>query len=154
VTFGIQPQSPETGYGYIQRGPTLYEMAPAFAVRRFVEKPDRVTAQSYLDAGDYYWNSGMFAFQAGIFLAELERLEPELLARCREAVAEGNQDLDFFRLNAQKFETCKSISIDYAVMERTDKAAIVPVEMGWSDIGSWESLWDASGKDEGGNALK
>ncbi len=154
VTFGIKPQSPETGYGYIQRGAPLYEKAQAFAVRRFVEKPDRRTAQAYVDAGDHYWNSGMFAFQAGRFLAELERLEPELLAHCREAIAAGKQDLDFFRLGPAEFEACKSISIDYAVMERTDKAALVPVEMGWNDIGSWEALWDASGKDAAGNALK
>ena len=154
VMFGIAPQSPETGYGYIQRGAPLYEKARAFTVRRFVEKPDRQTAQSYLNAGDYYWNSGMFAFQAGRFLEELERLEPELLVQCRAAIAAGKQDLDFFRLGAREFEACKSISIDYAVMERTDKAAIVPVEMGWSDIGSWEALWDASDKDGAGNALK
>ena len=154
VTFGIKPQIPETGYGYVQRGAPLYEKAQAFAVRRFVEKPDRQTAQAYLDAGDYYWNSGMFAFQASTFLAELARLEPDLLAHCRAAVAAGKQDLDFFRLSAPEFEACTSISIDYAVMERTDKAAIVPVEMGWSDIGSWEALWDASNKDEAGNALK
>ena len=154
VTFGITPQCPETGYGYIQRGAPLYETGRIFAVRRFVEKPDRVTAQAYLDAGDYSWNSGMFAFRADIFLTELERLEPDLLAHCRRAVAAGKRDLDFFRLDPSGFEACKSISIDYAVMERTDKAAIVPVEMGWSDIGSWEALWDASAKDEAGNALK
>ena len=154
VTFGIAPRMAETGYGYIQQGQPLYEKARAFTVRRFVEKPDRQTAQAYLEAGDYYWNSGMFAFQTGRFLDELERLEPELLARCRAAIAAGKRDLDFFRLDAAQFQACKSISIDYAVMERTDKAALVPVDMGWSDIGSWEALWEASGKDEAGNALK
>lgn len=154
VTFGIAPRSPETGYGYIQRGDPLYENAPTFAVRRFVEKPDLATAARYIEAGGYYWNSGMFLFQAQTFLAELERLEPEMLAQCRAAIRLGKRDLDFFRLEPGAFEACKSISIDYAVMERTEKAAIVPVDMGWSDIGSWESLWEASNKDDAGNALK
>ena len=154
VTFGIAPKGPETGYGYIQRGQALDENAPAFVVRRFVEKPDLATATGYIEAGDYYWNSGMFAFQASRFLVELERLEPELLSQCRAALSAGKQDLDFFRLDATAFAACKSISIDYAVMEHTQKAIIVPVEMGWSDIGSWESLWDVSSKDEAGNAIK
>jgi len=154
VTFGIAPRGPETGYGYVQRGAPLSESAHTFAVRRFVEKPDVATAQGYIEAGDYYWNSGMFAFRAASFLAELERLEPGIIANCRAAIRGGKQDLDFFRLEPKAFEACKSISIDYAVMEHTQKAAIVPVEMGWSDIGSWEALWDASDKDNGGNALK
>ncbi len=154
VTFGIAPQGPETGYGYVQRGKILYENARSFAVSRFVEKPDAVTAMHYIQSGDYYWNSGMFAFKAGDFLAELNRLEPEMVAHCRAAIREGKKDLDFVRLGTQEFEACKAISIDYAVMEHTDKAAIVPVEMGWSDIGSWEALWQASDKDSGGNAVK
>jgi mannose-1-phosphate guanylyltransferase/mannose-6-phosphate isomerase len=154
VTFGITPRGPETGYGYVQRGAPLSDNAQTFMVRRFVEKPDAATARSYVEAGDYYWNSGMFAFQASSFLAELERLEPDMLASCRAAIREGKQDLDFFRLEPQAFKACKSISIDYAVMEQTQKATIVPVEMGWSDIGSWEALWDASSKDDAGNALK
>ncbi|MES2256292.1 MAG: mannose-1-phosphate guanylyltransferase/mannose-6-phosphate isomerase [Pseudomonadota bacterium] len=154
VTFGIAPQGPETGYGYVQRGAPLSESTTVFAVRRFVEKPDVATARSYVEAGDYYWNSGMFAFRADSFIAELERLEPDMLASCRAAIRGGKQDLDFFRLEPAAFEACKSISIDYAVMEHTQKAAIVPVEMGWSDIGSWEALWDASDKDDSGNALK
>jgi mannose-1-phosphate guanylyltransferase/mannose-6-phosphate isomerase len=154
VTFGIVPQSPETGYGYIQCGDALYESAPSLTVSRFVEKPQASVAARYLEAGNYYWNSGMFAFQARSFLAELERLEPEMLAHCRAAVRDGKQDLDFFRLDAKNFEACKSISIDYAVMEHTDKAALVPVEMGWNDIGSWQALWDVSDKDSSGNAMK
>ena len=154
VTFGIAPRGPETGYGYVQRGAPLSESAKTFAVRRFVEKPDAITAKSYIEAGDYYWNSGMFAFQASTLLAELERLEPAMVADCRAAIRGGKQDLDFFRLEPKAFEACKSISVDYALMEHTQKAAIVPVEMGWSDIGSWEALWDASDKDNGGNALK
>jgi mannose-1-phosphate guanylyltransferase/mannose-6-phosphate isomerase len=154
VTFGVAPGGPETGYGYIQCGTPLYENARSFAVRRFVEKPDRATATAYVEAGDYYWNSGLFLFQAKSFLAELESLDPALLAQCRAALRDGKRDLDFFRLDAKAFEACKSISIDYAVMEHTTKAAIVPVDMGWSDIGSWEALWGASEKDGAGNALK
>ncbi len=153
VTFGIAPRTPETGYGYVQRGAALSESAHIFAVRRFVEKPDAATAEGYIKAGDYYWNSGMFAFRAASFIAELERLEPAMVADCRAAIRDGKQDLDFFRLEPKAFEGCKSISIDYAVMEHTQRAAIVPVEMGWSDIGSWEALWDASDKDNDGNAL-
>jgi mannose-1-phosphate guanylyltransferase/mannose-6-phosphate isomerase len=153
VTFGIEPRSPETGYGYIQYGAPLHGSEQVRAVIRFVEKPDRATAQSYLADGGYLWNSGMFAFKASAFLAELAALEPQILEQCRAAVAEGKKDLDFFRLAAEPFNACRSISIDYAVMERTRHAAVVPVEMGWSDIGSWESLWEASAKDSGGNVL-
>ncbi len=154
VTFGITPDSPETGYGYIRRGAALEGLANSFAVARFVEKPDAATAASYLASGDYDWNSGMFLFKAGTFLAELERLEPELLGHCRDALAKGAKDLDFFRLEQAAFAQAKSISIDYAVMERTDRAAVVPVDMGWSDIGSWEALWNTAERDDCGNATK
>jgi mannose-1-phosphate guanylyltransferase/mannose-6-phosphate isomerase len=154
VTFGIAPHSPESGYGYIQRGAALSEIARTFSVRRFVEKPDTVTAEHYLQSGDYSWNSGMFAFRANDFLAELERFEPQMLAHCKAAIRDGKQDFDFFRLETDAFTACKSVSIDYAVMEHTQKAAVVPVEMGWSDIGSWEALWEASARDDCGNALK
>ena len=154
VTFAITPDSPETGYGYIRRGAALDGLPGTFAVARFVEKPDAATATGYVASGDYGWNSGMFVFKAALFLAELERLEPELVAHCRAAVKDGKRDLDFFRLNEASFAKAKSISIDYAVMERTDKAAMVPVEMGWSDIGSWDSLWQASARDGAGNAVK
>lgn len=153
VTFGITPDSPETGYGYIRRGAAIPGQEGTFAVARFVEKPDAATAQGYVASGDYCWNSGMFLFKARTFLEELARLEPDMLAHCRAALAEGKTDLDFFRLAEAPFVACQSISIDYAVMERTDKAAIVPVEMGWSDIGSWESLWSATAKDETGNTM-
>lgn len=154
VTFGITPHSPETGYGYIRRGAALDGAPDCFSVARFVEKPDAATAAGYVASGEYGWNSGMFVFKASLFLAELERLEPELLAQCRAALENGKRDLDFFRLEETFFTKAKSISIDYAVMERTDKAAMVPVEMGWSDIGSWESLWNASARDASGNAVK
>ncbi len=153
VTFGLHPRGPETGYGYIQRGASLYEGGHAFTVSRFVEKPDAETANRYVQAGDYYWNSGIFMFRAETFISELERLEPELVASCRRAISGGKQDLDFFRLDPEAFAACKSTSIDYAVMEHTNKAAIVPVEMGWSDIGSWGALWDISYKDAEGNAV-
>jgi len=154
VTFGITPDAPETGYGYIRRGTPLKQSPDCFAVARFVEKPDSATAAGYVASGDYDWNSGMFLFKAQLFLDELERLEPELLSHCRQAVAKGHQDLDFFRLEPDSFGKAKAISIDYAVMERTDKAAVVPVEMGWSDIGSWEALWTAAARDDAGNATK
>ena len=154
VTFGITPDSPETGYGYIRRGAALQGLDGCFAVARFVEKPDAATAASYVAAGDYGWNSGMFVFKASVFLAELERLEPELLAHCRVALANGEKDLDFFRLEGASFAKAKSISLDYAVMERTDKAAMVPVEMGWSDIGSWEALWNVAARDGCGNVTR
>ncbi len=154
VTFGITPDAPETGYGYIRRGPALVGLSDCFSVARFVEKPDAPTAASYIASRDYDWNSGMFLFKAGTFLAELERLEPELLEHCREALANGAKDMDFFRLEKTAFAKAKAISIDYAVMERTDKAAVVPVEMGWSDIGSWEALWAAAARDDCGNATK
>ena len=154
VTFAITPSSPDTGYGYIQKGAALAGADDVFAVARFVEKPDAAKAAAYLASRDYYWNSGMFAFRADRYLAELERLEPEILKSCRAALAGAAPDLDFLRLAEEPFGSCKSISIDYAVMEHTRNAAMVPVEMGWSDIGSWESLWAASDKDGGGNALK
>jgi mannose-1-phosphate guanylyltransferase/mannose-6-phosphate isomerase len=154
VTFSITPDSPETGYGYIRRGQSLDSLENCFSVARFVEKPDAATAAGYVASGEYGWNSGMFVFKAKLFLAELERLEPEMLALCCEAFRNGKRDLDFFRLEEASFAKAKSISIDYAVMERTDKAAMVPVEMGWSDIGSWESLWSASARDSRGNAIK
>ena len=154
VTFGIKPDAPQTGYGYIRRGAALEGLDQSYAVARFVEKPDAATAAGYIAGGDYCWNSGMFLFKAGAFLAELERLEPALLANCRAALAGGEQDKDFWHLAAAPFQQAKSISIDYAVMEHTDKAAVVPVDMGWSDVGSWESLWAIAARDGAGNALR
>jgi mannose-1-phosphate guanylyltransferase/mannose-6-phosphate isomerase len=154
VTFGIHPRGPDTGYGYIQRGSALGDDGKIFAVSRFVEKPDAETAVRYVRGGDYYWNSGIFMFQAGAYLAELQRLAPDILTNCRRAISDGKPEADYFRLSREPFEACKSISIDYAVMEHTDKAAVVPVEMGWSDIGSWAALWDTSSKDPAGNVVK
>lgn len=151
ATFGIAAKLPETGYGYIQRGaPT--EIPGVFRVKRFVEKPDRDTAKTYVDAGDYFWNGGIFVFRAKTYLDELSRLEPEIMAACRQAVAKGRRDLDFFRLDEAAFAASPAKSIDYAVMEHTTRAVVVPSDMGWSDVGSWQSLWEIAARDGQGNA--
>lgn len=155
VTFGIVPDSPETGYGYIHTGTQLAsgEMLQALPVVGFKEKPDARTAQSYLDTGEYLWNSGMFMFQASRYLEELEKHNPAILEACRAAMASGVKDLDFIRPNRTAFESCPSDSIDYAVMEKTDDAVVVPMDAGWSDIGEWSSLWRNQKKDGNGNAI-
>ena len=153
VTFGVVPHGPETGYGYIKRGGAWSKAASnAFRVARFVEKPDRETAARYLDDGGWDWNSGMFLFRASRFLDELENHAPRVLKACRDALDRKTADLDFLRLDAPSFAASPSISIDYAVMEKTEKAAVVPVDIGWSDIGSWQALWDISPHDADGNA--
>jgi mannose-1-phosphate guanylyltransferase/mannose-6-phosphate isomerase len=151
ATFGIKPTGPETGYGYIQRGEAT-QIKGSYRVKRFVEKPDRAAAQSYLDAGDYFWNGGIFVFRAKTFLDELQQFEPHIAAQSRAAVEKGRRDLDFFRLDDAAFSESPSISIDYAVMEHTAHAVVVPVDMGWSDVGSWQSLWEIAVRDGGGNA--
>lgn len=147
VTFGIVPTIAETGYGYIKRGVATGETQAAFTVAQFVEKPDQSTAVHYLESGDYYWNSGMFLFRASRYLAELERFRPDIYAACVDAVGSVNADLDFVRVDKAAFLSCPSVSIDYAVMERTEDAVVVPMSAGWSDVGSWSSLWDISAKD-------
>lgn len=154
VTFGIRPWGPETGYGYIKAGTPMAGAEGAFAIDRFVEKPDLETAKAYLATGGYYWNSGMFLFRAADFLAELERLQPRILAACRDALAHAHRDLDFIRLGEPAFVACPSDSIDYAVMEHAIRAAVVPVEMGWNDVGSWQSLWEIAPLDDAGNAVQ
>ena len=148
VTFGVVPDRAETGYGYIRRGAGP---GPAFSVAKFVEKPDSATARGYVESGEYYWNSGMFMFRASAYLAELGRYAPAMLAACRAALAAAGRDLDFLRLPAQEFASCPSDSIDYAVMERTDRAVVVPLAAGWSDVGSWAALADALPRDAEGN---
>lgn len=150
VTFGIRPTEPNTGYGYIKAGPVAGD---GFAVERFVEKPDRVTAEGYVASGDYYWNAGIFLFSAKTYLDELAARLPAMVDNCRAALAEGASDLFFFRLAEAAFAAIAGQSIDYAVMEHTDKAAVVPVDMGWSDIGSWSALWSESPQDGDGNVL-
>jgi mannose-1-phosphate guanylyltransferase/mannose-6-phosphate isomerase len=151
VTFGIEPGAPETGYGYIQRGSALAGTDGCFAVQRFVEKPDLATAQSYLADGNYAWNSGIFLFSASAYLDELTHHRPEMDRLCRAAVRERKQDYDFIRPDGAAFTAIKGDSIDYAVMERTSRAAIVPVDMGWNDVGSWTALWDIGTRDGAGN---
>lgn len=153
VTFGIKPTSPETGYGYIKCGSPFTGVDGVFSVEHFVEKPERLVAESYLASGDYFWNGGMFLFTAKSFLVEMERLEPEMLSSCRDALAHAHRDMDFIRLGEAEFLTCHSRSIDYAIMEHANNAAVVPVDMGWSDVGSWQSLWNISERSQDGNAI-
>lgn len=150
VTFGITPTRPETGYGYIRAGAPVSD-TDACAVDAFVEKPDVVTAEHYLSAGGYYWNSGIFVFRASRYLEELEKFRPDILAACKKAFAGKQGDLDFLRFDETAFLACPDVSIDYAVMEKTSDAVVVPVNAGWSDIGSWSALWEASEKDKNGN---
>ena len=153
VTFGIPATRPETGYGYIRKGQRWDGIDGCWHIERFVEKPDQATAESYVASGDYAWNSGMFMLPVGTFLAEVERLAPEVLIHCRQAVRDATTDLDFLRLDRTAFLAAPSISIDYAVMEHTDKGAMVAADMGWNDVGSWSALWDISERDGNGNVL-
>ena len=152
VTFGIVPTHAETGYGYIEQG--IDVGVGGFKVSRFVEKPDLVTAQEYLANGSYFWNSGMFMFRASRYLEELETFRPDILAACRAALAGGSQDMHFTRVDEAAFAACPDDSVDYAVMEKTADAVMVPLDAGWSDIGSWTALWDVSDKDQQGNVFK
>lgn len=151
VTFGIQPSAPETGYGYVQSGAAFNGLGGCFHIQRFVEKPDLETAKAFVSSGDYSWNSGMFVLPVAPYLEEVERLEPELYSQCSKALLKSTSDMDFLRLPTDVFEEMKSDSIDYAVMEKTDKGAIVPADMEWSDVGSWSALADISEKDANGN---
>lgn len=149
VTFGIRPTGPATGYGYIRPGAKLVE---ASRVDAFVEKPDQATAARYVSEG-YLWNSGNFLFRADAFIAELQRLQPEILAAVKNALEHAHADLDFIRLSEKAFAAAPSISVDYAVMEKTDRAAVLPVSYGWSDIGSWNAVWETFAKDDAGNVI-
>jgi mannose-1-phosphate guanylyltransferase / mannose-6-phosphate isomerase len=151
VTFGIVPTEPETGYGYIKA--STNQQGASFNVAAFVEKPDLSTAQQYLESGDYYWNSGMFAFTALRYLQELEKHRPDILAACKKALGTAQRDIDFVRLDEQAFLDCPSDSIDYAVMEKTDQAVVIPLDADWNDVGSWSALWDVTAKDNQGNAI-
>lgn len=149
VTFGIVPTHPETGYGYIQAGEELNE--GSHKVAGFKEKPDQATAEAYIASQKYLWNSGMFMFRASVYLEELKKYRPDIHRSCLAAFTSLENDLDFSRVDADAFAQCPSESIDYAVMEKTDKAAVVSLDAGWSDVGSWSSLWDVSEKDKKGN---
>lgn len=153
VTFGIVPAAPETGYGYIMQGAAMPH-GPGRKIQRFVEKPDTVTAEGYVRSGQYFWNSGMFVLRADAVLAELTRFAPEIVRGCRESLEKAVSDLDFLRLDHDAFAACPEDSIDYAVMERTDRGVVVPLSCGWSDLGSWDALWQAGEKDDDGNVTR
>jgi mannose-1-phosphate guanylyltransferase len=150
VTFGIVPNEPHTGYGYIKGGK---DCSGGFEVDKFVEKPSLDLAREYVASAEYYWNSGMFLFKASRYLEELKKFRPDIYEACKKSLDTTQSDLDFLRISKEKFEACPSDSIDYAVMERTEDAVVVPMDAGWSDIGSWSSLWDISKKDENGNSI-
>ena len=149
VTFGIVPDKAETGYGYIKAN--IYNTADYYKIQSFTEKPNQEDAQKYLDSGNYLWNSGMFMFKASIYLQELEKFEPEILSSCKKSCQTEYKDKDFIRLNNDEFYQCPEQSVDYAVMEYTKDGVVVPLDANWSDIGSWNALWDAKNKDKDGN---
>ena len=153
AAFGIQPDKPETGYGYIKSGPAT-EIEGVLMVERYVEKPDEQTAQSYLDDGGYFWNSGMFLFAPLDFLGELAIFNPDMLDACRKALGDAHHDHDFVRLDQEAFAASPSDSIDYAVMEKTDHAAVIPVDLGWNDVGAWSALWEIGEQDAEGNVFQ
>ncbi|MGO9376468.1 MAG: mannose-1-phosphate guanylyltransferase/mannose-6-phosphate isomerase [Syntrophobacteraceae bacterium] len=155
ITFGIVPDRPETGYGYIRKGERVEGLSngAAFMVREFSEKPDYDKASSYVDSKEYFWNSGMFMFRASVFLHELGQFSPEILKLCRDSYEKARRDLDFIRLEESSFTSCPNISIDYAVMEKTPRAVVIPLEVGWSDVGDWLSLHEVFEKDECRNVV-
>ncbi len=152
VTFGIVPNRPETGYGYINAVDAI-EDTVALSVERFVEKPNLETAQQYIDSGNYYWNSGMFLFKASQYIKELEAFAPDIVGTCRIAVENALEDNDFLRLDEGAFKACPSDSIDYAVMENTHAGVVIPLDAGWNDVGAWSSLWEISEQDSDGNVI-
>jgi mannose-1-phosphate guanylyltransferase/mannose-6-phosphate isomerase len=152
VTFGLVPSSPETGYGYIKRGEAL--ATDVSVLEQFVEKPDQPTAEAYIASGDYVWNSGMFMFTAGQFLASLTQFQPEMARVCELAMEQAEREMDFIRPDADVFATCPSDSIDYAVMEHTPQGAVVSLDCEWSDIGAWSALWEAGDQDAAGNVTQ
>ena len=164
VTFGIVPTAPETGYGYIEAAEALNtanasdDGDPAslqpVRIARFVEKPDRATAEQFLASGRFTWNSGMFLFKASAILAELERLAPDVVSACRSALEHDSEDLNFLRLEREAFAACPNVAIDVAVMERTDRGAVLPLNAGWSDVGSWSALWETAEHDASGNVMR
>jgi mannose-1-phosphate guanylyltransferase / mannose-6-phosphate isomerase len=153
VTFGIVPSSPETGYGYIESAEPLSGNTPV-PIARFVEKPDRATAETFIASGRFTWNSGIFLFRASAILTEMERLAPDVLRACRSALEHDSADLDFLRLEREAFAACPSVALDVAVMERTDRGCVLPLDAQWSDVGSWSALWETSDRDSQGNVLR
>ncbi|MCU7835022.1 MAG: mannose-1-phosphate guanylyltransferase/mannose-6-phosphate isomerase [gamma proteobacterium symbiont of Taylorina sp.] len=153
ITFGIVPDKAETGYGYIKRADFFSQQDNAYTVERFVEKPDIETAQKYFNSGEYYWNSGMFMFKTSTILEELKILSPEIHQAVKKAVSDGIKDLDFCRLDKDSFIASPSDSIDYAVMEKTNKAVVLPLDADWNDVGAWSALWEVKKRDENGNVF-
>ncbi|MFT6904668.1 MAG: mannose-1-phosphate guanylyltransferase/mannose-6-phosphate isomerase [Oleiphilaceae bacterium] len=151
VTFGIVPTAPETGYGYIKAGDAVGD---AFFVDQFVEKPDLDVAKSYLNSGEYFWNSGMFLFKASCYIEELKKFRPDILKACEQAMMSTESDMDFIRVSKPEFEMCPDDSVDYAVMEKSKTVKMVPMDAGWSDVGSWSALWEVSHKDKDQNYIK
>lgn len=151
VTFGIVPDRPETAFGYIERGNELPGVSGVFQVANFIEKPEAKTAESYLRAGNYLWNSGIFMLPLASLFEEFERFEPDTLKSARQAIMERQSDLDFERPQKEAFLSSKAKSVDYAIMEKTERAVVVPVSMGWNDVGSWSALWEMGPKDQAGN---
>ncbi|HSQ03080.1 MAG TPA: mannose-1-phosphate guanylyltransferase/mannose-6-phosphate isomerase, partial [Burkholderiales bacterium] len=154
VTFGVLPRWPETGYGYIEKGEPLHEGSACHGVCHFLEKPNEESAQRFVASGNYYWNSGMFLFSARKYLDELERLQPVVVKACCSAVDGAQKDMEFLRLGAEAFALSPAISIDYAVLEHTRAAAVLPVNYAWTDLGSWKTLWDTGPKDGNGNVMR
>ena len=156
VTFGIVPNAPETGYGYIKANIAIDKALDnkIYTVEKFVEKPNLETAQKYIAEGSYLWNSGMFMFKASVYLQELEKYNPAIVKSAKDSITNSKNDLDFVRLDKSSFEQSPEDSIDYAVMEKTDKAVVVPLDANWSDVGAWKSVWEVSSKDENGNVLR
>ena len=153
VTFGVKPSRADTGYGYIQCGEPVEGIEGVFSVDRFVEKPDHDTAQRFVDSGTFFWNSGIFLLSARAYIGELSRINPAMLSACERAVQDGKEDLTFFRLCADSFGKAPELSIDHAVMEHTTRAAVVPVDMAWNDVGSWPALRGVGQSDGDGNVL-
>ncbi|MFL6654736.1 MAG: mannose-1-phosphate guanylyltransferase/mannose-6-phosphate isomerase [Sulfurifustis sp.] len=147
VTFGVAPTSAATGYGYIRK-------AAGHTVAEFVEKPDAATAERYLASGNYLWNSGIFLMRADVWIDEMQRFAPDILTQCQMALSNGKPDGDFYRIDEEAFRRCKSNSVDYAVMEKTNRASVVPLDAGWSDVGAWSALWEVLERDNGGNVLQ
>ena len=152
VTFGIVPTHAETGYGYVKKGAAVSDTY--YSVDAFVEKPNQENAEKYLQSGDYLWNSGMFMFKASRYIEELTKYNPAMVTACQHALSNAERDLDFTRIRTEDFEHCPEDSIDYAVMEHTQDAVVIPLDAQWNDVGSWSALWEVSEQDSNGNAIK
>lgn len=154
MTLGVKPTRPHTGFGYIEQGAALADDASAFAVKQFKEKPDLETAEAYVKSGTFFWNAGIFIFRADHYLSELKKFQPEIVSACRKALEQSKTDLDFLRLDNEAFSKSPNISVDYAVMEKSNQVGVLPVSFDWSDVGGWPALWDIGEKDAQGNVVK